>query len=432
MTIKLYKQKGRHSIIARIRVGDGNYFDLSTGIKSPLDYDNKTQRFIDTDEGSALNNKLYVLRTGLEDDFKAFGEQQDSKGFKDYLEGGKIESVDGELTVRGILTTYQQMLDDGLILTKKNKPLSEGSLYNRDALMKRMLTLDDNVLDFDFSKYNDDTFGLKATKDRWAKFRVDFVKGLANKNLQEASIWCTVMQFKSTVKHMLRLNNVNAGMLLEDMTYSYNAKEVKVLTKDQYDFLMDNYNTIRSECEHYTDRVVLDYWMTALVLCMRIGSMRELTEHDIYYEDGKMNLSYQPRKTKDSSGLEVNTVVPPIIQKIFERNIENLGRPLPKVTKDFRTSKYIRRIAQKYDVFKNRIVAEVKEDGKMVKKTVFAWTQLTMHMGRATGITEYLEKGVPEAVVKTISAHTVNSTAFPRYVNVRKKTADEHMERIWG
>lgn len=92
----------------------------------------------------------------------------------------------------------------------------------------------------------------------------------------------------------------------------------------------------------------------------------------------------------------------------------------------------LKRIAKRYPVFCNRVIVTDSKGGEAKEVQKFFWKTLTLHMGRATGITTMLEKGASEHTVKMVSAHTSDSLAFKRYVNISDQAVADELNKIWA
>lgn len=432
MNVKFIKPKNRNVLIARIRLGDGEYFDKSTGISSKLEFEPGAQIFLGNNtESRDLNSKIESYTEYLKKEHERFG-SDDTRMFREFLNINKIVIKKGDTTLRGLLESYRNLMEANSIITKEGTPLSEETVESRGAIINMILRAPQDVLNFDFKKYNYSSFNDASNKYHWEMFKTNIISGYRSLGYEDSSIRTIIGTLKTIVKYMLKMYGVEVGFMLEELVFKGSSrKEVKVLTKEQYDFIINNFETIRSDCKFHKSRVILDYWVVALVLCMRMGSMRKLTRDNLVYANDKMYIQYTPSKTINSSGLAVQAPVPGIVQKIFERNLDAIDRPLPPLADKFPASNYLKNIVKNYKPFQTRVIKTEYRNGQAKQTTVFAWTQVTMHMGRATGITEYLEKGMPEQVVKSISAHSVTSKAFGRYVNIRSETTAEYLNKIW-
>ena len=93
-------------------------------------------------------------------------------------------------------------------------------------------------------------------------------------------------------------------------------------------------------------------------------------------------------------------------------------------------SQYMKQIASRLPIFQYEYRRELFHGGRLSYKTGQRWEFIHIHEMRGTCITNMLQAGVNEEVVKSFSGHTINSQDFSRYVKARPETKLDAMKKL--
>ncbi len=337
---------------------------------------------------------------------------------------GEIESksTPEDLTFRSALNEYENLLNNNLIQNKKSgMSITEATKNN----MTRVITLArQSNIDFNFTLVHPGSSSASLIYERFTSE----VKAFVMRGRQISTVWAHLSSIRNIIKVIGIRHDMDFGKLLQGFTINYVEKEVVVLTHAQVQFLLSNYKLIRSGCKG-KQLTVLDYGITALLINPRVKDMSLFTIDNLYSRNGSPWIKYRPHKTRNSSRLIIDVPIPALLGEIFERNIAHCGRPLPVL--DIRgISIILKAIAKKFPIFSEEV--QIQKDDSFIKLP--QWKTITMHQMRASGITDKLGAGMPEALVKAYSGHSINSRSFPRYVNIgsdsKERFAKEYFKTL--
>jgi hypothetical protein len=404
----------REMLMARIRV-NGTIKDKSTGIRiTGESFDLSQRRFHKKSPNAVQYNKaLAQFEASLYDD----------------VEHGRLLSqppkIEGDVTLQSAMDEYLNLVNcDAVTSRKSNLPLSAATKKNISRVVEIVKR---TGIDFNFSRYNASTAHAKPHYEQF----VTSLKNAIMQGVDNSSAWSRLCVIKSAIAYVCERHEIELGSLLKGLVIKLVEKDVVVLGHHQVEYVINNYSSIRENCRNRSERVALDYWVTALILNPRRHDMASFEKDNLYYEGGKMWIRYRPNKTKNSSRVTVNVPVPEMLAGIFNRNLLEYGRPLPPCAVNA-LSGIIKDIAKRIEVFQSDV--QVYRRGKYV--VMPQWRTLTLHQMRASGMTDKLGGGMPDAVVKAYSGHTIDSRSFRRYVNIhseaKERFADEYFSKLSG
>jgi integrase len=203
--------------------------------------------------------------------------------------------------------------------------------------------------------------------------------------------------------------------------------DVEVLTSEDTEYIISQEKKIRMMLSKKQSDA-MDYLIVALFMAPRVGDMKKWDSSNLYVKDGKNWLTYVQEKTGTKIDVPINSVV----YTIFSRNLTLCGKLLPECPTNL--NKSISGICSLVPSMQCQGSKTRIRGGKITEIRKPKWEMISIHRMRATAITNMLDAGVPEHVVKSYSGHTGDSKAFARYVksrdNAKTKASETYIKSI--
>lgn len=419
-TISFYYflKPGRSTVYCRIRYNKKLLTEISTKVTGGVLPAGRTS------EAKRIKVELIKFESRIEDIFKNLCRltgNPSPEALREALSNHhQQDTIVSDLTLSGMVKHYSETIS-----TRLNKstglPLSDASITQWKVCCSSILCLIDKVGDFDFSRlisYPDDS---RARLGDYAdKIRSYFSSKFAPLTCQEYT-----NKLISIVKHYADKYRFDPSYFTERVIIR-NApqNDVVVLSKEQIDFIINNFDNIRSEARTILQKYVVEYAYAGLFLLARSGDMKSLTRHNLI-KKGDWWISYKPNKTKNSTGVRIYVPIPDKLAEMFLSNADKYdGHLLPPIMEehDF-ICKPLRAVFKKYPIFQQHV--KIFRRGK--EESGPFWKFMKMHMMRGSGATNQLMMGVPEQVVKNIGGWTHNSDSFGRYLKIMDEAKAEHI-----
>jgi hypothetical protein len=438
INIYYYQSKGRRILTARVMRGEKRLFDRSTKIHAePSDgFDTSLKRFT---KNSKKNQALAKFETEIlqkYEDLKYLhkGDVPD-QSFIDTMDRRKpIEPLGEEgLSLGAMHKAFREKAENGNLYSKRTgKRLSDDTMechVYTARLIERYVANGSPGLDI--GRYNlatMGTLGKKAVKDHYDAFIAALKNFLISEDQSDSSIFKNLYRVKFMLNHFADLHEIELGDLLKNLKYPKPKKDPVVLSNEQVEYVLRHYNIMMSECPTARQREALQYWYTALILNPRRKDLNLWDKDNLFSRNGETWIRYIPHKTKNTSGVKVEALVPATLLVIFKENIKRYGKLLPKL--DHNLNLNIKRIARRYEIFGNEI--QIFKKGKF--KTVKVCDYVHIHMMRGSGMTHKLENGWSELETKESSGHTYDSESFKAYVKIstqaKQKVASAYHKQL--
>ena len=437
ITIYYYVGKGRKTLTARIMRGQARLCDKSTGIKVDGHFDNETW----FGKNQKANQALSKFEAGI---FKKYEEL--SYFYKGNVPDDAIirsldskrvalpESEQQQLTLSAMLRTYRKKAEEGNMFSKRTgKRLAKAtmsSLVYSARLVERYLEAGGE--DLDISEYNLSTIHIHGKNLIQAKYEnlcSSFKNFLIGETQDDQTIHKNVYRLKTLINYFSDLHGIELGDLLKSLKWRKPKRDVVVMGAAQVEFVVRNFEKMLSDCPTARQRESLMYWYVALILDPRRGDMNLWDRDNLYTgPDGNVWIRYIPHKTKNSSGVTVDTPVPAKLLELFQNNLQKYGKLMPNI--DHNLNLNLKRVARRYKIFQNEI--QILKKSKYVTMRMCDFAHI--HMMRGSGMTHKLENGWSETEVKEQSGHQYDSESFKRYVKIsqerKKKVASDYFKLL--
>lgn len=192
--------------------------------------------------------------------------------------------------------------------------------------------------------------------------------------------------------------------------------EVIYLKKDElfklyeYDFKSDRLNHVR------------DFFCLGCFTGLRVSDLLNLKESNIY--EDYIKIAIQKTKTIDQI-IPLNDYAKAILKK-YE---DTLYYPIPQISTQ-KLNQYIKECCLIIGLTENETLTRYIGQ-KRIQKTVPKYTLITSHIMRKTFVTNSLQLGMSEIVVRNITGHKDHSS-FKRYVKIAEDHKMDEMKNAWN
>ena len=404
--------------------------ELSTGVKSSSMLDKINGYSNDTQDGRDANSAIFKMidrANKLFDDFKYVNGVNPNKATFKSMMYGRVDI--SELNVKSVIENYELALDSGAIRKSNNTPLSEQTIRTRiSSLVAMRKRLSPETLMFSLKpfvlKSESSTVSMQSAKHKMVQLSSLLVSDFIESGSEDSSIVCYLNILKSAMKYHDTTQFTAMSSFCSVIRYAAKAKEVDVLTKEESDYIVNNYDHIKTVATR-SESDALDYWISGIFTAARVSDMCKWNSDSLYTSDGTAWLKYTSQKTNT----KISLPIPRVLKSVFHKNLKIHGKLLPIIPSTIVTIR-IKTLGKKLEIFQRKSSKEVYKDGKLERVVTERWQDLGIHMMRGTAITNLLDSGVKEHIVKSISGHKQNSASFTRYVKPHDSEKIEAMQLL--
>lgn len=275
---------------------------------------------------------------------------------------------------------------------------------------------------------------LLAERNYWKKFYRKFCQFLYQKK------GCFDNYVGSIMKHIRTfmgfLNKERSLAIGDYHKLLYVRKEeieIMVLQTSQLQFLINDHDFHRSLPSHL--QRTKDIFVFGCSVALRFSDLSNVLKREIFYVNNQCYLHVKSQKTQRISRIKLPAYAVTIAEKYNRR--KSMSSKLFPIVCLRQFNKNIRTIAERagwtHPLGKTR-----SQNGRSFeiymnsspKKTYRFCDLISSHLMRRTAITSMLMAGVPETVVRQISGHSNNSTAFYRYVSFSQSYLDQQINHL--
>jgi hypothetical protein len=413
MKYRYCNRKNDANTLLSVICSDGRLY-ISTGIrKLSGEFDSETGYSYTDDIYTTANYKLMEFRLSVKEKytqlFSEIGAPPTKSELKE-LVTGKGSKKSQSYTLLEVLCSYKEACQTKQIISH-GKPLKESTKRNKIAQINSIIkACSDKELSFVVTKrYHRRDNGVAA----YQGLGEDIISQLLNSEYDSSTIHTLINTLKSILRwHMTRhsASNIEFIQRIEFQNIRY---DVEVLTSEDTEYIISQEKKIRMMLSPRQSNA-MDYLIVALFIAPRVGDMKKWDSSNLYEKDGKNWLTYSQEKT----GVKIDVPINSLVHTIFSRNLISCQRLLPLCPTNL--NKSISTICSLVPSMQEQGSKTRIRGGKITEIRKPRWQMVSIHRMRATAITNMLDAGVPEHIVKSFSGHTGDSKAFAKYVKARR------------
>jgi integrase len=272
---------------------------------------------------------------------------------------------------------------------------------------------------------------FSRVKSYWKNFYLQFTDYLYKEmHHYDNYVGQTIKNVRAFINWIKMEKGINCGEFHKNFYVRKEEVPIITLTKEQLQFLIFN-----KEFEKSLSRPLLrskDIFVFGCVVGLRYSDIRNLTHNNLEEREGFTYLKTRSKKT----GISTCIKLPPyLLEMLFKYRMRK--KSLLPVVSLFRFNENVKKIARLagwvYPVAKMRErkgIAINLVPPHAVRKPLYRFCDLvSSHTMRRTAITTMLSLGMPELLVKKISGHKDDSSAFYRYVEFAQQFMDKEIEK---
>lgn len=426
------KRVNRNAISAKITLPNQTAFEITTKISVPKRSDlnlEKGRILLGTHPYlEKINDQLYefkkkVRKTAYQ--IEALKMDLTSEELRGALLTGEIRTF----TIKDILRKYLGQLENGEVQNSNSgRLLAETTRKVRISHINSLISYVKQTNDLDLGKFNFKTselIGINKVASAYRFFWKSLVNVMYKNNLDSNTIHCYSVTLKIVIRGIIKDSDLFVEPFLKEIKHEKVLYERILLRSKEYDFLIDNYDTIMRDCS-ITEKKTFQYAYVALWTCARSRDMKMWTQENLR-RDGKYYwIDYITSKGNVSLSIPLKDNV----VKIFEENVKTSRWLLPRTTTAM--APIVKTILKRYSIFGRTIKTVRVKGGKKVINSLPLWQILTIHKMRGSGMTAMRRNGVPDNVIKQWSSHTENSKAYSMYFQTEKRELLDTAKAFYG
>lgn len=275
---------------------------------------------------------------------------------------------------------------------------------------------------------------LQAERNYWKKFYRKFCHFLyQNKGCFDNYVGSIMKNIRTFMGFLNKEKSLVIGDYHKLLYVRKEEIEIMVLQTKQVQFLINNQDFHHSLPQHL--QRTKDIFVFGCAVALRFSDLFNILQREVFYVNNQCYLHVKSIKTQRVSRIKLPVYAVDIIEK-YNYGKSMSSKLFPSIClRQF--NKNIQAIAERagwtYPLGKRRSqngrsLEIYKENSK--KETYRFCDLMTSHIMRRTAITSMLMAGVPESVVRQISGHSTNSTAFYRYVCFSQSYLDQQINRL--
>ena len=349
------------------------------------------------------------------------------------------------------LTRKDKTLNDQLILNllddfikdsssgkrlKKNGTRIGDSTVDTYRYFKRVFVLFNEEVNFELKLYIIDNL-TQTEKVRaanyWRKFYTAFTNFMYNKmGYYDNYVGNIIKTLRTFFNYIITERHINIGLYHKSFYAPKEEIDIITLSHKQLNYIIfdEQFNQLVKNREL---EKVKDIFVFGCTVALRVSDLLSLTPKNLIIKNDKYYLTVKSKKTKTKTSIKLpdyaiaiikkyhkqqKTLLPTISMGYLDLQVKLLGKLLPD---DFELIKTRERRGKQVVIYKD---AKRKIHYKLSD-------HITTHTMRRTAITNMLNLGMPEYMVRKISGHAANSKEFFRYVELSQSFMDKETDHFF-
>jgi len=345
-----------------------------------------------------------------------------------------------EIELLPLLRKFITESENGKRLKKDGKRLKPGTIVNYECLYKN---LEEFILlkSFDFRLRPFDKLDQRqreTERNYWKKFYRKFTEFLyINKKCYDSYVGTSIKIIK------VFFNYINTEKLISTGNYFKNfyaiKEEVPVITlsQEQLHFLIFDTEFKNLLPPHL--KTTRNIFIVGCTVALRFSDLFGLCRKNIEFSGGAYYLNNISQKTQTNTRVKLPNYVVEIINQFLKAKAyqnKNSNTPIfPKMSlSQFNINL---KLISEYAGWTNTVGKVRSRRGKSSEKyllhgkTIYRFCDLvSSYVMRRTAVTTMLILGMPEHLVRKVSGHSNNSSAFYRYVNYAQSFVDNEIDKV--
>lgn len=264
----------------------------------------------------------------------------------------------------------------------------------------------------------------------WRKFYKSFTDFMYNKmGAYDNYVGHNIKRLRVFLNYINNNRHIEIGNYHKSFYAPYEEIDIITINHNQLNYIIFNENFQKDACENELEKIK-DIFVFGCTVALRVSDLLNLTEKNLIIQQDKYYLIVKSQKTKTKTSIKLpnyaidiikkysghqKTLLPSISLGYLDLQLKKLGKLLPD---NFERIKTRERRGKPVIIYKNK-----------KRKTHYKLSDhITTHTMRRTAITNMLNLGMPEYLVRKISGHAANSREFFRYVELSQSFMDNETD----
>ncbi len=338
---------------------------------------------------------------------------------------------------------YFKLLDDFIKDSSSGKRLKKNgtrltySTVKTYTYFKRIITLFAEQSSFELKLYITDNL-TQAEKVRaanyWKKFYKSFTFFMYNKmGYYDNYVGNVIKTNRTFFNYLIEERHLNIGSYHKSFYAPKEEIDIITLNHKQLNYIIYNEEFDALVTKHNLKKTK-DIFVFGCTVALRVSDLLKLSKKNLVIQNNSYYLNVKSQKTKTKTSIKL----PEYAIDIIKRYKGQQSTFLPTVSVgylDIQLKRFAKLIPDDFELIKTR-----ERRGKQViiykdpkKKTHFKLSDhISTHTMRRTAITNMLNLGMPEYMVRKISGHAANSREFFRYVELSQSFMDEETDNFFN
>ncbi len=239
----------------------------------------------------------------------------------------------------------------------------------------------------------------------------------------------SIKRLRVFLNYLNNERNINVGNFHKSFYVPKEDIDIITISPEQFNYIIFN-NSFNELVEARGLVEVKDIFVFGCTVALRVSDLLALTRKNLIIQHGNYYLNVKSQKTKTKTSIKLPDYAIAIIKKYKDKQ-KTLLPSISTAYLDIQLKRLGKLLPDDYEVVKTREKrgrAEIIYKDPINKIHYKLSDHITTHTMRRTAITNMLNLGVPEYMVRKISGHAANSKEFFKYVELMQSSMDRETE----
>lgn len=350
----------------------------------------------------------------------------------------KIRKKDKTLNQKIFFKLLDEFIRDsssGKRLKKNGSRISDATVETY-GYFKRIINLFVDETNFELKLYLTDNLTLRekiVAANYWKKFYKSFTSFMYNKMGYFDNYVGNIIKTQRTFfNYLVNERHINIGVYHKSFYAPKEEIDIITLSREQLNYIILDESFTSLVKQHDLEKIK-DIFVFGCTVALRVSDLLNLEEKNLIIQGDKYYVNVKSQKTKTKTLIKLPDYAIDIIKK-YEGQQKTLLPYISKGYLDIQLKCFAKLIPDDFELIKTR-----ERRGKQVviykdpkKKIHYKLSDhISTHTMRRTAITNMLNLGMPEYMVRKISGHAANSREFFRYVELSQSFMDDETDQFF-
>lgn len=338
---------------------------------------------------------------------------------------------------------FFKLLDDFITDSSKGKRLKKNGTRISDSTIdtyiyfRRVIQLFAQESSFEIKLYITSNL-TQREKERaanyWRKFYKTFTNFMYNKmGYYDNYVGNIIKTLRTFFNYLIQERHIDIGIYHKSFYTPKEEIDIITLNHKQLNYIIFDEQFIQLVKKHDLEKVK-DIFIFGCTVALRVSDLLNLSKKNLIIQGDNYYLNVKSQKTKTKTSIKLPKYAISIIKK-YKGKQKTLLPYISMGYLDIQLKKMGKLLPDDFELIKTR-----EKRGKQVviykdpkRKIHYKLSDhITTHTMRRTAITNMLNLGMPEYMVRKISGHAANSREFFRYVELSQSFMDKETDYFFN